>query len=78
MNSHSDSSVTPIDGLLGLGLFVRMLAFGRSVLAGAATLALLVLPVVILSSREALRAVSPSLREASYALGATKWQTVWY
>lgn len=55
-----------------------MLAFGRSVLAGAATLALLVLPVVILSSREALRAVSPSLREASYALGATKWQTVWH
>ena len=67
-----------IYGLLGLGLFVRTLAFGRSVLAGAATLALLVLPVVILSSREALRAVSPSLREASYALGATKWQTVWH
>ena len=65
-----------IYGLLGLGLFVRTLAFGRSVLAGAATLALLVLPVVILSSREALRAVSPSLREASYALGATRWQTV--
>ena len=67
-----------IYGLLGLGLFVRTLAFGRSVIAGAATLALLVLPVVILSSREALRAVSPSLREASYALGATKWQTVWH
>ena len=67
-----------IYGLLGLGLFVRTLAFGRSVLAGAATLALLVLPVVILSSREALRAVSPSLREASYALGATRWQTVWH
>ncbi len=65
-----------IYGLLGLGLFVRTLGFGRSVLAGAATLALLVLPVVILSSREALRAVSPSLREASYALGATRWQTV--
>ena len=47
-------------------------------LPGALTLALLVLPVVILSSREALRAVSPSLREASYALGATKWQTIWY
>jgi phosphate transport system permease protein len=67
-----------IYGLLGLGLFVRTLGFGRSVLAGAATLALLVLPVVILSSREALRAVSPSLREASYALGATRWQTVWH
>jgi phosphate transport system permease protein len=63
-------------GLLGLGLFVRTLAFGRSVLAGAATLALLVLPVVILSTREALRAVPMSLREGSYALGATKWQTV--
>ena len=67
-----------IYGLLGLGLFVRTRAFGRSVLAGAATLALLVLPVVILSSREALRAVPPSLREASYALGATKWQTIWH
>jgi phosphate transport system permease protein len=61
-----------------LGLFVRTLGFGRSVLAGAATLALLVLPVVILASREALRAVPPSLREASYALGATRWQTVWH
>ena len=67
-----------IYGLLALGLFVRTLGFGRSVLAAAATLALLVLPVVILSSREALRAVSPSLREASYALGATRWQTVWH
>ena len=47
-------------------------------LAGAATLALLVLPVVILSTREALRAVPMSLREGSYALGATKWQTIWY
>jgi phosphate transport system permease protein len=67
-----------IYGLLGLGLFVRMLAMGRSVMAGGATLALLVLPVVILSTREALRAVPKSLREGSYALGATKWQTVWY
>lgn len=67
-----------IYGLLGLALFVRALSFGRSVLAGAATLALLVLPVVILATREALRAVSPSLREASYALGATKWQTIWH
>lgn len=67
-----------IYGLLGLGLFVRGLAFGRSVIAGSATLALLVLPVVILSAREALRAVPPSLREASYALGATKWQTIWH
>jgi len=67
-----------IYGLLGLALFVRALGFGRSVLAGASTLALLVLPVVILSTREALRAVPPSLREGSYALGATRWQTIWY
>ena len=67
-----------IYGLLGLGLFVRALALERSVLAGAATLALLVLPVVILSTREALRAVPGSVREGSYALGATKWQTIWH
>jgi phosphate transport system permease protein len=67
-----------IYGLLGLGLFVRTMGMGRSVLAGACTLALLVLPVVILATREALRAVPKSLREASYALGATKWQTTWH
>jgi len=67
-----------IYGLLGLGLFVRMMGMGRSVLAGASTLALLVLPVVILSTREALRAVPKTLREGSYALGATKWQTIWH
>jgi phosphate transport system permease protein len=67
-----------IYGLLGLGLFVRMMGMGRSILAGASTLALLVLPVVILSTREALRAVPGSLREGSYALGATKWQTIWH
>lgn len=67
-----------IYGLLGLGLFVRMMGMGRSVLAGASTLALLVLPVVILSTREALRSVPKSLREGSYALGATKWQTIWH
>ncbi len=66
-----------IYGLLGLGLFVRAMGMGRSVLAGASTLALLVLPVVILATREALRAVPPSIREGSYALGATKWQTIW-
>ena len=65
-------------GLLGLGLFVRTLALGRSVLAGAATLALLILPIVILATREALKAVPGSLREGSYALGATRWQTVWH
>jgi len=67
-----------IYGLLGLGLFVRLMAMGRSVIAGAATLALLALPVVILSTREALRAVPGSIREGSYALGATKWQTIWH
>jgi phosphate transport system permease protein len=67
-----------IYGLLGLGLFVRALNMERSVLAGASTLALLVLPVVILSTREALRTVPSSIREGSYALGATKWQTVWH
>jgi phosphate transport system permease protein len=65
-----------IYGLLGLGLFVRIMGMERSVLAGASTLALLALPVIILATREALRAVPKSLREGSYALGATKWQTV--
>ncbi len=65
-----------IYGLLGLGIFVRLMHMDRSVLAGGMTLALLILPVVILSTREALRAVPSSIREASYALGATKWQTV--
>lgn len=67
-----------IYGLLGLWVFVRVMGLGRSVIAGAATLALLALPVVILSTREALRAVPGSIREGSYALGATKWQTIWY
>lgn len=63
-------------GILGLAVFVRGLGLGRSLIAGAATLALLVLPIVIVSSREALRAVPHGLREASLALGATRWQTV--
>lgn len=67
-----------IYGLLGLGVFVRLMGMGRSVLAGACTLALLALPVVILSTREALRTVPTSIREGSYALGATKWQTIWH
>ena len=66
-----------IYGLLGLGLFVRLMGMGQSVMAGAATLALLALPVVIMSTREALRTVPSSIREGSYALGATKWQTIW-
>ncbi|MFB3903203.1 MAG: phosphate ABC transporter permease PstA [Acidobacteriota bacterium] len=67
-----------IYGLLGLAIFVRFLALGRSLLAGALTLALLVLPVIIIGCREALRTVPDSIREASYALGATRWQTIRY
>ncbi|KAA0138316.1 phosphate ABC transporter permease PstA [Gimesia chilikensis] len=65
-------------GILGLGLFVRALAFERSVLSGALTLTLVVLPIIILASQEALRAVPDSIRRSAYALGATRWQTVWY
>ena len=63
-------------GLLGLGLFVQMLALGRSLLAGGLTLSLLVLPIVVLASREAIRAVPQSHRDAAYALGASQWQMV--
>ncbi len=65
-----------IYGLLGLQFFVRWFKMGESVLAGACTLALMSLPVIIVASREALRAVPNSIREAALALGATKWQTV--
>lgn len=65
-------------GILGLGLFVRAMSLERSVLAGALTLSLVILPVVILTAQEALRAVPVSLRHASYALGATRWQTIWH
>lgn len=67
-----------IYGLLGLEIFVRILNFGGSLLAGSFTLALLILPVIIVATREALKAVPNSLREASYGMGATKWQTIWY
>ncbi len=67
-----------IYGLLGLGIFVRAFGWGPSILSGGATLGLLALPVVILSTREALRTVPMSAREGSYALGATKWQTIWH
>ena len=63
-------------GLLGLALFVQFLALGRSVLAGAFTLSLLVLPIVILASREAIRAVPDAYRQAAYALGADQWQVI--
>ncbi len=61
-------------GLLGLGVFVSLLALGRTVISGALTMALLILPVIIIASQEAIRAVPPSLRQAAFALGATRWQ----
>ncbi len=63
-------------GLFGLGFFVLFLNFGRSILAGSLTLALLILPVIITSTEEALKAVPDTYRHASLALGATKWQTI--
>lgn len=62
-------------GMLGLGLFVQTLGFGRSLLSGALTLALLVLPVIIVSTQEALKSVPKELRHGSLALGGTQWQT---
>lgn len=66
-----------IYGLLGLGLFVRGFGLGRTLIAGALTMALLVMPVVIVASREAIRAVPNSIRHAAYGLGATRWQVIW-
>lgn len=63
-------------GLLGLVVFVDWLNAGRSILAGSLTMALLILPIVVIASREAIRAVPNSLRQASYGLGATQWQTI--
>ena len=65
-------------GILGLEIFVRYLALGKSVLAGSLTLGLLVLPIVIIAAEEAIRAVPPSIREGGYALGATRWQAIWH
>ena len=62
-------------GILGLAVFVRFLGFGGSILSGACTMSLLILPVIIMASREAIRAVPMSIRQAAFALGATKWQT---
>jgi phosphate transport system permease protein len=83
-----------IYGMLGLAIFVRLLepltsgamlgvtdptvANGRTILSAGLTLALLILPLLIINSQEAIRAVPRSLRQASYGLGATKWQTIWY
>jgi phosphate transport system permease protein len=63
-------------GLMALGLFVYQLDLGQSILTAGLTLALLILPIVIVATREAVRAVPGSIREAAYALGATKWRTV--
>ena len=65
-----------IYGLLALGLFVYILDLGQSVLTAGLTLALLILPVIIVSTRESIRAIPVSIREAAYAVGATKWQVV--
>ncbi len=69
-----------IYGLLGLAVFVRIMepiTGGRSVLSGSLTLSLLILPVIIVATREALRAIPDSMRLAGYALGATRWQVIW-
>src|SRR5699024_867613 len=63
-------------GILGLTIFVRALGFGHIVLAGGLTMFLLVLPIIVAVSQEAIRAVPHHLSEASYGLGATKWQTI--
>jgi phosphate transport system permease protein len=67
-----------IYGLLGLEVFSRTLMLGSTAITGALTLSLLILPIIIVSTREALKTVPYSLREASLALGATQWQTIWY
>ncbi|MFC0270008.1 phosphate ABC transporter permease PstA [Metabacillus herbersteinensis] len=63
-------------GLLGLTVFVRFFDLGRSILAGGLTMALLILPVIVVASQESIRAVPKELREASLGMGATKWQTI--
>ncbi len=63
-------------GLVGLAVFVRILGFGTSVLAGSLTLSLMIMPVIIVTTEEALKAIPKSFREAARGLGATKWQTV--
>ncbi|MBA3648515.1 MAG: phosphate ABC transporter permease PstA [Chitinophagales bacterium] len=65
-------------GLLGLGLFVRFFSLERSLIAGALTMSLLIMPTIVIATREAIKAVPGGIREASYAVGATKWQTIWH
>lgn len=64
-------------GILGLAIFVRYMALERSLVSGALTMSLLILPVIIIASREAIKTVPMSIRYAAYSLGATKWQTTW-
>ena len=64
-------------GMLGMVIFVRWFGLGESVLAGALTMSLLILPIIIIATRETLRAVSGTIRQAAFALGATRWQTVY-
>ncbi len=64
-------------GILGLAIFVRYMALERSLVSGALTMSLLILPVIIIASREAIKTVPMSIRYAAYSLGATKWQTAW-
>jgi phosphate transport system permease protein len=63
-------------GILGLALFVRAMGLGRSILSGALTLSLLIMPVIIMAAQEAIRAVPQTIREAAYGLGAARWQVV--
>ena len=65
-----------IYGVLGLAVFVRVLGFGASFVSGGVTLALLVLPVIVIATQEALRSIPAGVRESAYALGATRWQVV--
>ena len=64
-------------GILGLAIFVRFFSLERSLISGALTMSLLILPVIIIASREAIRSVPMSIRAAAYSLGATRWQAVW-
>ncbi|MDY0234764.1 MAG: phosphate ABC transporter permease PstA [Gudongella sp.] len=75
--SNLASVPSVIFGLLGLTVFSRMLGLGSSILAGGLTMSLLVLPIVVVASQEALRAVPGFLREASFGMGADKWTTIW-
>jgi phosphate transport system permease protein len=67
-----------IYGILGLEIFVRVFKLGGSLLAGALTLSLLILPIIIVATREAIKAVPSTIKEASFGMGATRWQTIWY